>query len=125
MARVLALVPDLLFGSRVQESLTAAGDDVELIGDAPRLRERLSAPDEPGADVLVVDLTDAQLDGAAVHESLLEHDLLDGVRTLAFYSHVDVETGKRAREAGFDLVVPRSRMAREAPQLVARLAGGD
>lgn len=125
MARVLALVPDLLFGSRVRESLTAAGDDVELIGDAPRLRERLSAPDEPRADVLVVDLTDAQLDGAAVHESLVENDLLDGVRTLAFYSHVDVETGERARQAGFDLVVPRSRMAREGPQLVARLAGGD
>lgn len=125
MARVLALVPDLLFGSRVHEALAAAGDDVELIGDAPRLRERLSAPDELRADVLVVDLTDAQLDGAAVHESLLEHDLLDGIRTLAFYSHVDVETGDRARQAGFDLVVPRSRMAREGPQLVARLAGGD
>jgi DNA-binding NarL/FixJ family response regulator len=124
VARVLALVPDLLFGSRVRESLTAAGDDVELIGDAPRLRERLSAPEEPRADVLVVDLTDAQLDGAAVHESLVENDLLDGIGTLAFYSHVDVETGERAREAGFDLVVPRSRMAREGPQLVARLAGG-
>ncbi len=125
MARVLALVPDLLFGSRVQGSLSAAGDDVELIGDAPRLRERLSAPAEPRADVLVVDLTDAQLDGASVHESLAESGLLDGVATLAFYSHVDAETGARAREAGFDLVVPRSRMAREGPQLVARLAGGE
>lgn len=124
MARVLALVPDLMFGSRVQSSLAAAGEQVELIGDVPRLRERLSAPDEPRADVLVVDLTDAQLDGVTVHESLAEHDLLDGVRTLAFYSHVDAETGARAREAGFDLVVPRSRMAREGAQLVARLAGG-
>jgi DNA-binding NarL/FixJ family response regulator len=122
MARVLALVPDLLFGSRVQGALTAAGDDVELIGDAPRLRERLSAPEDPRADVLLVDLTDAQLDGVAVHESLVEHGLLDGVKTLAFYSHVDVETGARAREAGFDLVVPRSRMAREGAELVARLA---
>ncbi len=34
MARVLALVPDLLFGSQVQGSLTAAGHEVELIGDA-------------------------------------------------------------------------------------------
>jgi DNA-binding NarL/FixJ family response regulator len=123
MARVLALVPDLLFGSRVQGALTAAGDDVELIGDVPRLRERLSTPDEPRADVLVVDLTDAQLDGAAVHESLAEHGLLDRIKTLAFYSHVDVETGTRARDAGFDLVVPRSRMAREGTELVARLAG--
>jgi DNA-binding NarL/FixJ family response regulator len=124
MARVLALVPDLLFGSRVQGSLAAAGDDVELIGDAPRLRERLSAPDEPRPDVLVVDLTDAQLDGASLHESLVANDLLDAIKTLAFYSHVDAETGARAREAGFDLVVPRSRMAREGAQLVSRLAGG-
>jgi DNA-binding NarL/FixJ family response regulator len=122
MARVLALVPDLLFGSNVQGSLSAAGDQVELIGDAPRLRERLSAPDDPPADVLVVDLTDAQLDGAAVLESLAEHGLLGAIRTLAFYSHVDAETGERARAAGFDLVVPRSRMAREGPALVERLA---
>ncbi len=122
MARVLALVPDLLFGSRVQGTLTAAGDEVELLGDVPRLRERLSAPDEPHVDVLVVDLTDAQLDGASVHESLVEHGLLDRVKTLAFYSHVDAEAGARAREAGFDLVVPRSRMAREGAELVARLA---
>lgn len=125
MARVLALVPDLLFGSRVQAMLEAAGEEVELIGDVPRLRERLSAPEEPRADVLVIDLTDAQLDGAAVHESLVENELLDGIRTLAFYSHVDVETGRRAREAGFDLVVPRSRMAREGARLVASLAGAD
>jgi hypothetical protein len=122
MARVLALVPDLLFGSRVQGSLTAAGHEVELIGDAPSLRERLSAPGEPIAQVLVVDLTDAQLDGAAVYESLVAGDLLHGVRTLAFYSHVDADTGARAREAGFDLVVPRSRMAREGTELVTRLA---
>jgi DNA-binding NarL/FixJ family response regulator len=123
MARVLALVPDLLFGSRVQGALRAAGDEVELIGDAPRLRERLSAPAEQRADVLVVDLTDAQLDGAAVLESLSGAGLLGELRTLAFYSHVDADVGERARTAGFDLVVPRSRMAREGSQLVAQLAG--
>jgi DNA-binding NarL/FixJ family response regulator len=123
MARVLALVPDLLFGSRVQGALAAAGDEVELIGAAPQLRECLSAREEPRADVLIVDLTDAQLDGAALRESLVEHGLLDGIKTLAFYSHVDAATGQRAREAGFDLVVPRSRMAREGAELVARLAG--
>ena len=125
MARVLALVPDLLFGSNVQGSLSAAGNEVELIGDVPRLRERLSSPDDPRADVLVVDLTDAQLDGAAVLKSLVESDLLGEVKTLAFYSHVDADTGERARAAGFDIVVPRSRMAREGSALVARLAGGD
>jgi len=131
---VLALVPDLLFGSRVQADLTAAGNDVQLIADEARLRQRLTdaggrahaggdAPLSPSEAVLVVDLTDARLDGAAILQALAADGLLTGVRTLAFFSHVDTAVGERARAAGFDLVVPRSRMAREGAQLVARLVG--
>ncbi len=46
-------------------------------------------------------------------------------RTLGVYSHVDAATRERALAAGFDLVVPRSRMAREGPALVAGLAGDE
>jgi anti-anti-sigma regulatory factor len=125
VARVLALVPDLLFGSQVQGSLTAAGHDVQLIGDETRLRERLAdvnADASPPA-VLVVDLTDVRFDGTAILQALAADELLGGMRTLAFFSHVDTEVGERARTGGFDLVVPRSRMAREGAQLVGRLAG--
>ena len=123
MARVLALVPDLLFGSQVQGSLTAAGHDAQLIGDEARLRERLE--EDAGAAspaVLVVDLTNPSFDGAAIVQTLAAERLLDGVRTLAFFSHVDTGVGENARAAGFDLVIPRSRMAREGAQLVGRLA---
>jgi DNA-binding NarL/FixJ family response regulator len=119
MARVVALVPDLLFGSQVQGMLTAAGDEVELIGAADRVRELLTAKPE----VLVVDLVDRDLDGAALVESLAAEDLLRETRTLGFYSHVDAPARERAERAGFDLVVPRSRMAREGAALVASLAG--
>jgi DNA-binding NarL/FixJ family response regulator len=122
MARALALVPDLLFGSRVQGALTAAGHEVELIADERRLRERLADRSAPGANVLVVDLTNPDLDGAALLESLARGRDLAGIRTLAFYSHVDGRARDRAEQAGFDAVVPRSRMAREGPQLVERLA---
>jgi DNA-binding NarL/FixJ family response regulator len=122
MARVLALVPDLLFGSRVQGSLTAAGHEVELVPDERRLRERLGDRTQPAGEVLVVDLTDTQLDGAAILEALAGEDALAGVRTLAFYAHVDAAVRERAMQAGFDLVVPRSRMAREGSVLVAGLA---
>ena len=47
-----------------------------------------------------------------------------GQPLLGFYSHVDVDTAQQAEQAGFDLVVPRSRMAREMPELVARLRSG-
>jgi DNA-binding NarL/FixJ family response regulator len=123
MARVLALVPDLLFGSRVQSALAGSGYDVELIADEPRLRERLADAGAPPVVVLVVDLTDGALDGAGIVESLAGDDELRGARTLGFYSHVDAPARERAEKAGFDVVVPRSRMAREGAQLVERLAG--
>ena len=121
MARVLALVSDLLFGSRVQGALRAAGHDAELLGDAAGLRRRLADGPAQGA-VLVVDLTDAQLDGARLLEELAREGELVGVRTLGFYSHVDVRARARAERAGFDLLVPRSRMAREGAELVGRLS---
>jgi hypothetical protein len=104
MARVALLCPDLLFGSKLQGALRAAGHE----------------PVAPGedADVLVVDLTD-DADGR------IEQSATTGLPRLGFYSHVEQDVRRRAEEAGFDRVVPRSRMAREAPALVdALLADG-
>jgi DNA-binding response OmpR family regulator len=122
MARVLALVPDLLFGSRLLGTLTAAGHTVDLVTDQGRLRERLADAGAPGPAVLVLDLTDEGFEGAQLLESLAGTPGLEGVRTLGFFSHVDTRARGRAARAGFDLAVPRSRMAREGGELVARLA---
>jgi len=126
MARVVALVPDLLFGSQVQGMLAAAGDEVELLGDEHRVRDRLGDAAAPPVAVLVVDLTTATdaLDGPALVQALVAEGALARTRTLGFYAHVDVSVRERAEQAGFDLVVPRSRMAREGAALVASLAAG-
>jgi hypothetical protein len=102
VARVVAVVSDLMLASRVQEGLRAAGHEVVV---TPVL------PDPLDADAIVCDLESA--DAAAIAAA--------GVPALGFYSHVDVETKRAAEAAGLDLVVPRSRMARELPDLVARL----
>jgi DNA-binding response OmpR family regulator len=114
MARVVALVPDLLFGSRVQGDLQAAGHQVTLAGSQDALRDAL-----PGADALIVDLT---LD-AAQRIEIVRATRPAAVPVLAFYSHVEADVRELGREAGFELVVPRSRMAREGGALVARLLG--
>lgn len=120
MARVLALIPDLLFGSRVQADLDRAGHEVEIVGTAAEARKRLD-----GADVLIVDLTDEGIGGPELVEGMRAQAGIgtDAPRTLGFYAHVDVATRERAQQAGFDLVVPRSRMAREGAALVRRLCG--
>ena len=113
MARVVAAFDDLLLGSNVLGMLRAAGHDAQLAG----------ADAHPGgAAVLIVDLAAGSFDGVALVERLRADGELEQTRTLGVYSHVDADTKRRADAAGFDLVVPRSRMAREGAALVERLA---
>ena len=120
MARVAALIPDLLFGSKVQSAVEGAGHEVDHITGA------LEAWDEIGGiDLLVIDLTSPDIDGIELFESLATGGELHDVRSLGFFAHVEPEVRKRALQAGFDLVVPRSRMAREGAQLVAGLLAED
>jgi CheY-like chemotaxis protein len=115
VARVVALFDDLLLGSNVLGLLRAGGHDVTLVGDP-------AAVSPAGADVLVVDLGTEGFDGVAVAERLRGAGELSGTRLLGVYSHVHHDVKLRAEGAGFDLVVPRSRMAREGAALVERLA---
>lgn len=112
MASVAALTEDLLFGSSVVSLLAAAGHQTVLIGDVSQL--------EPGtAEVLVVDLT------ANARERVARIDAtnIGGMRRIAVYAHVEADVRRLAEEAGFDLVVPRSRFSREGGALVSRVAG--
>jgi DNA-binding NarL/FixJ family response regulator len=113
MARVVAVFDDLLLGSNVLGMLRAGGHEATLTGGADV---------RPGdADVVIVDLAAGTFDGVEVVESLRASGALGAARTLGVYSHVDVETRRRAEGAGFDLIVPRSRMAREGTTLIGQL----
>jgi hypothetical protein len=103
MARIAALVADLMLASRVQTSLRAAGHEVE---------PGTEVPDElHGVDLVVADLD------AVAPERLGGL----GVPVIGFYQHTDVETKARAEEAGLAMAVPRSRMVRELPELVGHV----
>jgi CheY-like chemotaxis protein len=116
MARVVAVFDDLLLGSNVLGMLQAAGHEAELAGP------ETARPG--GAAVMIVDLATEGFDGIALLEDLRARGQLEGTRALGVYSHVRPDVRERAEAAGFDLVVPRSRMAREGPDLVARLLAG-
>ena len=102
MARIAALVSDLMLASRVSTSLEAAGHEVE---------EGSAVPDElDGIDLVVADL-DAVPPGELAGL---------GVPVIGFYQHTDTAMKARADEAGVFIAVPRSRMVRELPELVNR-----
>ncbi len=104
MARVVSIATDLMLASKVEATLSAAGHQVILASSAE------------DASVGEAELVVADLDAA-------DAEALGGLKppVLGYYSHVEVETRKAAEAAGVDLVVPRSRMARELPALAERL----
>ena len=89
------LCPDLLFGSKVQGMLAAAGHEVVAVA---------SAGEAEGADALVVDL----------HTAV---DRLEDVPALGFYSHVDRALGEAAERAGCE-PWPRGKLWRSLEQLL-------
>lgn len=110
-----------MFGSRLLASLKTAGHSADLLADEAKLRTRLNDAETGDGKVLIADLTDDRLDGASTLESLRDEGLTGSLHTLAFFSHVEADVRERAQQAGFDMVVPRSRMAREAAAVVASL----
>jgi hypothetical protein len=93
---VVAIATDLMLG--------AAGHEVTL---SPSLQE---APlDE--AELLVADL---EVENPEALVGL-------GMPVLGYYSHVKADVKETAEAAGVDLAVPRSRLARELPELAERL----
>jgi hypothetical protein len=104
MARVVSIATDLMLASRVDAGLTAAGHHVVLA------RSVSGAPLDQ-AELIVADLEIADPQELAA----------TGIPVLGYYSHVDAETKARAEAAGLAKVVPRSRMSRELPDLVAAL----
>lgn len=107
MARVVAVIGDLMFGSKVVETLRSAGHDVTLV---PRLAEA----ELEGTDLIVADLEQTDADALAG----------PGIPVLGFYPHAEVQIKERAVAAGIALAVPRSRVARELPALADSVLSG-
>src|SRR3954453_9079262 len=108
-----------MFGSRVEEGLPGAGDDVTGIKAEDMARAAVEV-----FDAVVLDLTADELGASTLVESMRMGRQLEGVATVGFYPHVRQEVRRRAEEAGIDVVVPRSRMSREAAAVLESALGG-
>lgn len=103
MARVAVVTDDLLFGSRLEQALIAAGHEAEI---STELRSDV--------DLMVVDLT-ATADPAELAAV--------GPAVIGYYSHVDPAPRDAALDAGIAVAVPRSRLVRDPAVLVEEALG--
>lgn len=101
MPRCLALCDDLIFASRITGFASAQGVEA-IVARSPALLHNML--EQGRADCLLVDLH---------HPGLVIVDLLAALPeprpfVVAYGSHVDAPTLSAARQAGCDLVLPRS-----------------
>ncbi|MBJ7348670.1 MAG: hypothetical protein JHC87_08895, partial [Thermoleophilaceae bacterium] len=105
--KAVLLCADLLFGSKV-EALVAEAGLTCVTCTTPAACEPLLAD----AELLIVDLSDESFDACVNLRTWSDGALLGEAITLGYYQHVDDATRVAALAAGFDQVVPRSRLFR-------------
>ncbi|MCL6565789.1 MAG: response regulator [Acidobacteriia bacterium] len=115
MAAVVALLDDLFFRARVQETARHAGITVEFVSTPEALAERAR---QASARLYLIDLNARgnPLDAIARLRTQDSHTPVVG-----FLAHVQGELAERARSAGCSVVLPRSQFTRELPGLLQRL----
>ncbi|HLE20526.1 MAG TPA: hypothetical protein VJB88_05350 [Vicinamibacteria bacterium] len=114
--RVVAVVNNLFFVAKLQSAARQASVDLTFASTEDELLEKARA----GAELVVFDLGDQDLQAlAAIKRLRSEPDTAD-VPMLGFLRHTQPEVAERARAAGCENVMPRSQFS---AQLVDLLRG--
>jgi DNA-binding NarL/FixJ family response regulator len=101
MGRVVALMDDLFFQMKLAETAKHMGVEVKVAATADALLPLL----DPAPKLLIVDLNSRSQPIAAIQRLRANKN---GVKVIAFLSHVQTELAAQARAAGCDEVLPRS-----------------
>jgi len=101
MGRVVALMDDLFFQMKLAETAKHLGVEVKVAANADALTALLQPPPK----LVIVDLNARNQPLQAIERLHAEQN---GVRVVAFLSHVQTELAAQARAAGCKEVLPRS-----------------
>lgn len=118
--RILALVDDLLFASRIEGTLGAAGYAVRCV---PVMAEAVDTAREWRPDAVVVSFGVPFRDWEGVIRAIRAEAALQGVSVLAFGPHVDTAGREAASVAGATRVVTNGAFFNRMPEIVAALIG--
>ena len=101
MAKVVALMDDLFFQMKVNETAKQLGIEFKVAANADALMNLL----EQSPKLVIVDLNARSQPIQAVEKIRAAKN---GIRVVAFLSHVQRELAAQAQAAGCDEVMPRS-----------------
>lgn len=116
---IAALVPDLIFATKIASTARSLGVQVANIRTLDQLTERLSSNHDA---LVLIDLEAPDLD--PIHAIELCKQSEHQPRTIAFGSHVRTDLIGAARRAGADEVLARSGFVGRLPSMLQAVSSG-
>jgi CheY-like chemotaxis protein len=116
---MLAVVDDLFFLSKIQQTAQHLGLTVKSAGPADL--PELAGEKVPSA--LILDLNHRSGKALELLSTLKSNPKTKDIAIIGFVSHVQTDHIARAREAGCDLVLARSAFVSQLPSLLQRFSG--
>jgi PleD family two-component response regulator len=105
---IIAIVDDLFFAAKIRGIAEQCGATTAF---ARTIDGAIAVAENVTPDLVIVDLHSQRVDPMELAGTLKAHADLKTIPLMGFFSHVQVELQRRAKEAGFDLTVPRSALA--------------
>ncbi len=111
--RILVVCEDIFFWARIHSAAAAKGLQALRVGDEAAMEAAFA---QGGVETVFADLGVGSIDvfGWAGRWKARP----DAPRIVGFVSHVDLDAQRRAREGGFDDVMPRSRFVQQLAELL-------
>jgi CheY-like chemotaxis protein len=116
--KVLAVVEDLFFSVKINESAKRSGLPVEFVKSELDALEK--ARTQPA--LIIIDLNFDRIEPLKLIAQLKAGDDTKGINVLGYVSHVQGELKLQAQEAGCDMVLARSAFSQNLPQILKRHA---
>jgi PleD family two-component response regulator len=114
--RILAVVEDLFFTVKINESAKRAGMPIVFV------KSEKDAMDQAGQKpaLIIVDLNCGAIDPLRLVRTLKANEETKGISLIGYLSHVQGELKQQAQEAGCDMVLARSAFSQNLPQILKR-----
>jgi CheY-like chemotaxis protein len=118
--KVLAVVEDLFFTVKINESAKRAGVPIAFVKS-----QRDALDQAPTASLIILDLNFESIDPISLIRKLKTDPSVAKIQLLAYVSHVQGDLKQAAQEAGCDMVLARSAFSQNLLQLLTRQKNRD
>ena len=116
--KVLAVLEDLFFAVKINETAKRAGYPVEFVKSEVDALEKARA----NPTVIIIDLNYHGIDPLNLIRTLKASAETKAISLIGFVSHVQGELKQQAQEAGCNIVLARSAFSQNLPQILKRHA---